>query len=328
MPIEEISDYPEKMTEFELHWASVNAALGGSPATDFKLQGGYAVAQFSSDKAAIIAVLDDLIAVENQLTFARSDRDDLRTEMRNWVMLFRDNVKIMLPESKYARSLPETPREKADQDELLGAIVDMKDVWQEINTDQPAEVGPALVLRGGYTLAQLQTDLATLRQRLDAVKAAMHNQRDRRDDRDKLLAAAYQRMTQYRARLPLVLEPTDPLLNSMPRLRSADSGGGGEDGGGEPQVPAAPGAPVLTALAGGQVRATWDLVEGAEFYILQKFLVGTDTEFQNVGNVNPAGQPGILTSLPPNETVHVRLIAVNAAGQSPPGPHAAIVIIA
>lgn len=79
MPIEEISDYPEKMTEFELHWASVNAALGGSPATDFKLQGGYTVAQFSNDKAAIIAILDDLIGLENQVTYARSDRDALRT---------------------------------------------------------------------------------------------------------------------------------------------------------------------------------------------------------------------------------------------------------
>ena len=328
MPIEEISDYPEKMTEFELHWASVNAALGGSPATDFKLQGGYAVAQFSSDKTAIIAVLDDLIGLENQLTFARSDRDDLRVALRNRLMLFRDNVNVRLPGSKYSRALPQTPQDRADQDELLGAIVDMVDCWQEIHADQPAEIGPALVLRGGYTLAQLQTDLATFRQHLDTVKAATLNQRNRRGERDELLQAAFQRMTQYRAMLPLVLEPTDPLLNSMPRLRPADSGGGGGEDEPADEVPAAPGAPTLTALAGGQVRATWDLVEGAEFYILQKFLIGTDTEFHNVGNVNPAGQPGILTSLPPNKTVQVRLIAVNAVGESEPGPHAAIVTIA
>jgi hypothetical protein len=50
MSIKEITDYPEKMTEFELHWASVNTALGGSPITDLKLLGGYTLGQFSTAK--------------------------------------------------------------------------------------------------------------------------------------------------------------------------------------------------------------------------------------------------------------------------------------
>ena len=218
MPIEEIDDYPEKMTEFELHWGSVNAALGGAPASDFELLGNYTLAQFSADKALVVTALSNQEGLENNLDFARSDRDQTRAELRQRLILFRETCKALLPASRYLRALPDTPTERAEAQKLLDAWDDMAHIWTQINTDQPAEIAPAMTLRGNYTLANFQTDVVTMRTRYDAVKAAQRMVADGRGTRDELLDAAYQRMVQYRERLPLVLEPDDPLLASLPQL--------------------------------------------------------------------------------------------------------------
>jgi hypothetical protein len=91
-----------------------------------------------------------------------------------------------------------------------------------------------LTLRGAYTLATFQADVATMRTRYDAVKAGERAASDGRGARDELLDQAYDRMIQYRQRLPLTLEPDDPLLASMPKVTPSPGGGSG------------PAAPVLT----------------------------------------------------------------------------------
>lgn len=220
MPIEGIDDYPEKMTEFELHWGSVNVALGGAPATDFELLGDYTLANFTTDKAAVVAALSNQAGLDNNLDFARSDRDESRAELRQRLILFRDSCKTLLPNSRYLRALPDTPAEQSDSQKLLDAWDDMAHVWEQINTDQPAEIAPELILRGNYTRAVFLTALGTMRTRYDAVKAGERAATDGRGLRDELLDAAYKRMVQYRERLPLVLEPGDALLASMPQITS------------------------------------------------------------------------------------------------------------
>ena len=218
MPIEEIGDYPEKMTEFELHWGSVNVSLGGTPATDFELLGDYTLADFSAHKALVVTSLSDQEGLENNLDFARSDRDVLRAELRQVLILFRDSCKALLPGSRYLRALPNTPTERAEAQKMLDAFDDMIHIWTQINTDQPAEIAPAMTLRGNYTLANFQAQVATMRTRYDAVKAAERASTDGRGTRDELLDEAYLRMVQYRERLPLVLEPDDPLVASLPQI--------------------------------------------------------------------------------------------------------------
>src|SRR5665648_281222 len=93
MPIEEIDDYPEKMTEFELHWASVNAALGGAPATDFLLAGDFTLADFSTLKDQVVAALTTQEGLANNTDFARADRDQGRGELRQRLILFSDSVR-------------------------------------------------------------------------------------------------------------------------------------------------------------------------------------------------------------------------------------------
>ena len=225
MATEQIGDYPQKMIEFGLHWQSVNTSLGGTPETAFKLAGGYDQAQFMTDRDAIVAKLTEIEGLKNELDFARADRDSLRGDLRQRLILFRSSVKALLPESRYERALPETPAEQADEDRLLAAWDDMAHLWGQINADSPSEVGTALTLRGNYALADFQADVATMRSRYDDVKRGERVSRDARGVRDELLAAALERMSQYRERLPLVLEPDAPLLASMPELYPSNGGG-------------------------------------------------------------------------------------------------------
>ena len=96
MATEQIGDYPQKMIEFGLHWQSVNTSLGGTPETAFKLAGGYDQAQFMTDRDAIVAKLTEIEGLKNELDFARADRDSLRGDLRQRLILFRSSVKALL----------------------------------------------------------------------------------------------------------------------------------------------------------------------------------------------------------------------------------------
>lgn len=321
MPINEISDYPEKMTEFELHWQSVNAELGGTPETDLTLAGSYTLADFIADKEAIEAKLTQLQSLSNDLDFARADRDQLRGDLRQRLILFRDNVKSLLPGSRYERALPDTPAEQSDQQKLLDAWDDMADGWSRINADAPAEVGAALVLRGGYDLATFTTDLATMRQYYDAVKAAERANRDGRGQRDELLEAAYDRMVQYRQRVPLVLAPDDPLVTSMPLLRSASNGGGGEL--------AAPSGLTLLAQGDLTVSADWDDVAGADFYRVLVEVVPLGSSPSGAFSEEPTTFATSNATLGPydyEDTVRVKVRAADTDGDGPDSSVAEITV--
>ena len=297
MPIEQIDDYPETMTEFELHWGSVNAALGGAPATDFELLGDYTLADFSADKAAVVTALSDQEGLDNNVDFARSDRDQTRTDLRQRLILFRETAKALLPGSRYLRALPDTPAEQAEAQKLLDAWDDIAHVWAQINTDQPPEIAPAMQLRGGYTLAQFQTEVGTMRTRYDAVKAAERAAGDGRGQRDELLQAAYTRMVQYRERLPVTLDPGDPLLASMP------------------QVTASPGStPDAVTLSGqwnsspGSGLLTWNESTSPNLdHYLVRFSPGATYD---------SGNSSVSANLPPGTTVHETLDGLASPGDT------------
>ena len=56
MPLPDLGSYVPTMDEVVLHWVDVNAVLGGTPATDLKLEGGF-------NPADLIAAQDVLEAL-------------------------------------------------------------------------------------------------------------------------------------------------------------------------------------------------------------------------------------------------------------------------
>ena len=65
MPLTDFGSFVGVMDEVDLHWADVNAALGGTPATDLKLEGALTRAEFSTMKDFLEAFLIGFEDLEN-----------------------------------------------------------------------------------------------------------------------------------------------------------------------------------------------------------------------------------------------------------------------
>ena len=66
MPLSDFGSFVVVMDEIGLHWADVNAALGGTTATDLKLEGALTRAGFITAKEVLDAFLigfEDLVSL-------------------------------------------------------------------------------------------------------------------------------------------------------------------------------------------------------------------------------------------------------------------------
>lgn len=218
MPITDIASYPIVMQEFIEHWADVNAALGGEPATDFKLTGGYPLATFISDRATLAAIIISINS-DPDLPLAITLRDAKKGAIRIRLTHFRATVAGQLSGSPYPTNLPLQPKLQEGEGRFLDPFDDMSRWWATINGDVTIPgFTPPLILQGGYTQTDFTTELAALRTAYTAVGSADDNARLARAQRDKQMKAAYERMKQYRTGIFGALPADDPLLTTVPDL--------------------------------------------------------------------------------------------------------------
>ncbi len=218
MPITNIGSYPITMQEFVEHWIDVNAALGGAPATDYLLHGGYTLATFTTDRATLAALIISINS-DQTVVIAAAQRDAKKEAIRGRMVQFRGAAQNNLAGSIYQRLAPTLPDLTDDESDYLDPFDDMANLWAKINADATVPgFTPPLLLQGGYTVANFATDIAALRAAYTAVGAAEENARLDRAKRDDLMVAAYERMKQYRGGLVVVLPPGDPLLATVPDL--------------------------------------------------------------------------------------------------------------
>ena len=102
MPISDIGSYVPVMDEFLAHWEDVNTQLGGTSATDLKLQGNYTLALFLADRNAIDAALTGLIGLENTREIVSQDRDTAKQALVGRMNQFRAILRALLPGTSYA----------------------------------------------------------------------------------------------------------------------------------------------------------------------------------------------------------------------------------
>ena len=219
MPITSIDSYPAVMADFGLHWGQVNDSLTGGGGTALLLPAGFMLAQFLTLRDSIVTGLSNHQDLVNDYELGLADRDSQRANMRERIVNFRQTCQSQLPGARYLRALPDTPRDRASEGKFLAALDDVASLWAKINADNGiAGFTPPLLLRGGYTLAGFNTDVAALRTDYQSLATAERELKLAREDRDRLLADAYERMKQYRARVEAEFLETDPLFQSLPDL--------------------------------------------------------------------------------------------------------------
>ena len=217
MPLSSIGSYLPTTQEVINHWTQVNAALGGAPATDLKLQGGYILATLTSDRAALQAAITATEGSDNVRQTAATNRDLKKAAIFPRLAQFRAGVRFKLVGTGYVGALPRVPNFSRNQALFLKAFDDMASLWLTINADATV-VGftPPLLLIGGYTQASFATELAALRTAYNAVDNADEAARLNRKKRDVLLPPLKKRLLQYRIAVLATFGPNDPLTLSLP----------------------------------------------------------------------------------------------------------------
>jgi len=219
MPITTIGSYLTTMDEFIAHWEDVNTELGGAPATDLTLQGGFTRDNLIADRATLQTAITDLEDRENDRQIAASSRDIQRDELRDRLNSFRGMLRGKLPGSPYLAAAPKLPGRSAAETKFLAPLDDMSSLWAKVNADTATPgFTPPLLLAGGYDLATFTTDLADLRTMFATVTTSENDLRVARKQRDATLPQARARMIQYRTLVEATFGETHPLTLSLPSL--------------------------------------------------------------------------------------------------------------
>jgi len=206
------------MESFATHWVAVNSAI--SPAV-FTLQGGFTLANFTTAKNAIQTALTAIPAADNTRQVTGTTRDQGKAGLRVRVTQFIGACASQIPDSHYGKAAPKVPQFGSNQALFMKAIDDMANLWTQINAATiPGFTGP-LLLAGGYTLANFNTDITAMYAAFTAATDAELNATLARRHRDSLLGPARTRMIQYRRGVVSVLPAGHELLSSIPAITPA-----------------------------------------------------------------------------------------------------------
>jgi hypothetical protein len=221
MPLTTIASYLPTTQAYIQHWTLVNAALGGNASTDMKLSGGYTLANLTADRAALDAAITAVYAAENDLQTAAGNRDIKRHAILTRFDAFNANVRYHLKGTGYIKSIVRKPNRTATQGAVTEALDKMAELWADVNAASGVpNFTPPLLLPGGYSLANFNTELAAMRAAYGAVKSAETNLNVARDARDKRLGPLRDRLVEYRPAVLAKMGPGSEFATSIPALNA------------------------------------------------------------------------------------------------------------
>ncbi len=211
------NSYYPTVSEFYVHWTTVNAALAPSALT---LKGGYTLANFTTDRDALQAANDSVTGTLTSNDLTTQQRDIVKNSIRPYLTRFRAAVTNALATTSYARALPTLPPFNSSESKYVEPFQAMYLLWTTINGLGATVPGftPPLVLGDGTTAATFNTQITALRgayRNLDNTTIALKVAREQRNDLFPNLRA---RMLQYRNAVLNQFGPGHALVDSLPAL--------------------------------------------------------------------------------------------------------------
>ena len=218
MPIDGLTTYLPTMAEVLAHWLAVNVELGGTVATDLKLQGGFTRAMFQTLYDDLDSLIQGLVDFENAREIGGASRDQTKKTLLERLAQFRGMLRGLLSHTIYPGAAPLVPTFGLSEGKFLTPFDDMASLWGRINADATiAGFTPPLLLPG-LTQAQFVTALADLRAAYAAMVVAENDELIGRKRRDALLPQIRERIVQYRELVAAMLGANHPLTLSLPAL--------------------------------------------------------------------------------------------------------------
>lgn len=213
MPIGGPSSFIETLDDFIAHWTAVNADL----TPDLILAGGYELADLQSDRDDLDDLIIAQVQAENVVEGFRNPRDEMKIALKERFRQLAARIRAGNFSSVPTGQLPAQPHVGANHGIWVKACVDYAHIWSLIN----AATDPDLTLVGGYTVANLNSDLDALRTNFDSLTAAERNLRIAKEARDAKWAPLPGRLAQYRLLVQGMYPLGHQMINSLPDLYPA-----------------------------------------------------------------------------------------------------------
>lgn len=295
MPLEGLGSYLPMMVEVLNHWDDVNIELGGTPATELKLQGAHTRAMFQLLHDDLATLLLGQVDLENGREIAVNSRDQKKTAILLKLNQFRGMLRGLLPQTIYPGAAPLVPQFGLAESKFLAPFDDMASLWGRIDADTTiAGFTPPLLL-AGVARAAFVTELTALRLTYAAVSLAENDEGINLKRRDALLPVIRERIVQYRELVAAMLGPTHPLTLSLPVM-----------------TPNAGSTPAAVPLSGafnpttGQAEFSWSPSDNSnlEEYEMQ----------MSIGATFNAGTATVIGNIPPGTTTFTTTAGVENSG--------------
>ncbi len=222
MPFTDIASYPPTAREFDGHWVQVNAFLTGVPLAPLILPGPFT----QTDYNALIDTAESVINAVSQMQTEVDEAANTIKLSKGPVMerfkQLRKAFDAFLAGTKYAKTLPVTPRSGTAGPDWVKPLEQALKLWADVNADASlTAITRPLTLAGGYTQAQFSTDALALRDAIKLRAAIPTTLEPMQNDRDSLMRQLKDRAVAYRAAVESQLEPTNPLYLSLPAANAA-----------------------------------------------------------------------------------------------------------
>jgi hypothetical protein len=225
MPVMPPADYIPLINTIIGNWQQVNIALGGTPATELKLKGNYAIANLTADRDALQVRLSDVQTKLNLREDAAANREVKKTALRGRMTEFRNAVQYQLQGTQYTAGLPTLPAATSFEGRYLRSFDDMATKWTIINALAGVpNFTPPLLLLGGYPIATFNTDLTDLRAAFANVRNTSEALTIAIKTRDDSFKPIYARLKEYILAVKARFPANSPLVEALPRLTPKPSG--------------------------------------------------------------------------------------------------------
>ena len=222
MPISGPNSYPSTMNHVIQHWTDLNTVLG----TPLVLSNTRNVALLTTWLAQVQAKLSETTAAVLAAAVRKGELDVLKEDVISWSVIFNATMRSDHSDLSYVRNLVPAPQASAGRGQFLEPLVQTMQIWTEVTDALAADV--EVKRRRTLTNGTIVTEtlivagyaalIESLQVKWNDWTRAQQKADNVREQRNDVMALAYETMKDYRAKVPLELPPGHALLDSLPAL--------------------------------------------------------------------------------------------------------------
>ena len=210
MALTGITTYVSSMSLFIAHWTEVDDILPLA----MTLRDGSTLPILTALRTEMNGELTKVQSFLNDKEIARAIVELAKTALLARGHEFSRKLRgTLLPGNPFLKSLPEMPLQSSSEGKFTDPMRDIATLWEKADA-----AGSTILLSGGYTAANFQTDLNTLNTSYNTLNTSEIALSLGRKKRDAVMARVRSLLGGYRLAVESEFPPDSPYVESIPRL--------------------------------------------------------------------------------------------------------------